>query len=115
MTIQDLFTQLRNTPNNIEFADVMQVIGQFYTYTPSNFTNATLLNPAGSNEGSCKIFYFALLHELTEAETLSLFGHYYRDDVLVNPTGTDHGNIRHFILTGWAGISFEGVVLNINK
>lgn len=111
MTIQDLITQLRNAPNNIEFGDVMQVISQFYTYTPTNFNNASLHNPAGSNEGSCKIFYFAQLHALTEAETLGLFGSYYRDDVLENPTGTDHGNIRNFILTGWPGIKFDKAAL----
>ncbi len=111
MIINDLITQLRNAPNTIEFASVIQVISQFYTYTPTNFSNAALLNPAGSNEGSCKIFYFAQLHKLTEAETLGLFGSYYRDDVLANPDGTDHGNIRSFMLNGWVGIKFDSTAL----
>jgi hypothetical protein len=110
-TINDLLTQLRKTPDSIEFGDVMQVISQFYTYSPISFNNGSLLNPAGSNEGSCKIFYFAQLHDLNESETLSLFGRYYRDDVLANPAGTDHGNIRNFMLNGWAGIKFDSASL----
>lgn len=111
MTINDLIIQLRSAPTSVEFEQVMQVINQFYDYTTTRFTNGKLVNEGGSNEGSCKIFYFAQLHELNEAETLSLFGHYYRDDVLAKPTGNDHGNIRNFLLTGWAGIKFDSAAL----
>lgn len=106
MTINELLTQLRKTPDSIEFTEVMLVISQFYTYTATDFSNGTLLNIAGTNEGSCKIFYFAQLNGLSQLETLSLFGTYYREDVLANPSGTDHGNIRNFMVTGWAGITF---------
>jgi hypothetical protein len=112
MTINEVIMQLRSAPTTIEFQQVMQVIGQFYDYTATRFTNGELLNEVGSNEGSCKIFYFAQLNKLTKLETLSLFGIYYRDDVLANPMGNDHGNIRSFILNGWAGIKFDGVALN---
>jgi hypothetical protein len=110
-TKNDLLTQLQQAPNTVEFTSVMQVISQFYSYTPTGFSNGELLNAAGSNEGSCKIFHFAQLHELSESATLHLFGRYYRDDVLKNPTGGDHANIRHFILTGWAGIKFDDLAL----
>ncbi|MFT4748224.1 MAG: hypothetical protein ACI8XG_002308 [Congregibacter sp.] len=100
-----MITQLHQAPDTIEFTTVMQVISQFYNYTPAGFSNGTLLNAAGSNEGSCKIFHFAQLHKLSESKTLHLFGRYYRDDVLGNPTGGDHANIRHFILTGWSEIN----------
>ncbi|MEP1447388.1 MAG: HopJ type III effector protein [Paraglaciecola sp.] len=46
-----------------------------------------MINQAGTNEGSCKIFYFSKLQKLTENQTLALFGSYYRDDVLANPKG----------------------------
>ncbi len=45
-------------------------------------------------------------------ETLSLFGHYYRDDVMGHPDGDDHSNIRNFLLDGWLGIHFDKVVLH---
>jgi hypothetical protein len=110
-TINDFITQLQQAPDTIEFTSVMQVISQFYSYTPTGFSNGPLLNAAGSNEGSCKIFHFAQLHELTEFETLNLFGNFYRNDVLANPAGTDHGNIRNFILTGWSGVKFDSLAL----
>jgi hypothetical protein len=111
MTINDLLTQLRKAPDTIEFVRVIQVINQFYRYTAVGFTNGALFNTAGSNEGSCKIFHFAQLHGLSEFETLHLFGTYYRHDVLANPAGSEHGNIRNFILTGWSGIKFDGLAL----
>lgn len=111
MTTDQLIARLRNSPEPIEFEQVMAVIDDCYDYTPTRFTNGELVNEAGSNEGSCKIFYFAQLHALGEMETLSLFGTYYRDDVLGDPAGNDHANIRNFILDGWLGIRFDGVAL----
>jgi hypothetical protein len=64
------------------------------------------------NEGSCKIFAFALIHQLSEAQTLTLFGDYYHD-VLNNPEGSGHQNIRNFIRDGWRGICFNGVALTV--
>jgi hypothetical protein len=115
MTINELIMQLRSANHTINFKQVMQVINRFYDYTPTSFTNAATTNKAGSNEGSCKIFYFAQLHDLSEAETLNLFGSYYRDDVLCNPTREDHANIRHFMKTGWSGLKFDGVALTNNS
>ncbi|WP_188863865.1 HopJ type III effector protein, partial [Aliivibrio fischeri] len=39
--------------------------------------------------------------------TLACFGQYYRHDVLENPQGDDHQNIRNFMVTGWAGVQFK--------
>lgn len=99
----------------VEFGEVLAVIDAFYTYRPTRFRNGLgsdeLVNEAGVNEGSCKIFYFARLHELSEAETLALFGAYYRDEVLADLDGSGHKNIRNFMKYGWAGIEFEGDAL----
>ena len=40
---------------------------------------------------------------------LALAEHYQQ--VLDDPTGESHGNIRQFISTGWSGIRFEGAPL----
>ena len=108
MSINDLLLQLRHATDSIDFQEVIALINRDYAYTPTRFTNGTLINPAGSNEGSCNIFYFAKLQQLNENQTLALFGSYYRDDVLTNPMGEDHLNIRHFITTGWSGLKFDG-------
>lgn len=100
------FTQQLNTPDNIDFEETMAVIEAHYDYTPARFNNGELINEAGTNEGSCKIFAFAKLNNFSEQQTLNCFGRFYHKDVLENPQGSDHGNIRNFIQQGWSGISF---------
>ncbi|MFA7554181.1 MAG: HopJ type III effector protein [Spongiibacteraceae bacterium] len=111
MTIAELINQLRRAPETIEFDQVMATITEYYDYTPVGFSNGDIINAAGNNEGSCKIFAFAQLNALSEMETLALFGKYYREDVMENPSGDDHANIRNFILDGWLGIKFDDVAL----
>ena len=107
MTINDLLEQLKTAPEAIDFNEVMAVIDENYHYTKTRFYNGEVINEAGSNEGSCKLFAFAQINALSEMDTLQLFGQYYRDDVMGNPAGDDHANIRNFILDGWLGIRFD--------
>ena len=44
---------------------------------------------------------------LNQAQTLALFGRFYREDVLDNPNGSDHANIRNFMKTGHEEVVFE--------
>ncbi len=111
MSKSQLLMQLNTNADDVVFEQVMQVINDNYSYTPASFKNGEMLNEAGTNEGSCKIFYFAKLNGLTKQQTLACFGRYYRDDVLQNPNGSDHGNIRNFIKTAWQGIEFQSVAL----
>jgi len=113
-SIAQLLTKIVEQSDSVEFSEVMQVISDNYRYTPTRFNNGALSNEKGANEGSCKLFAFAQLQQLTAEQTLACFGAYYRDDVLGNPTGDDHGNIRNFIITGWNGIAFDGVALQAN-
>lgn len=115
----DLNTFIQNLNNAVQmdFEDTMAVIEQHYNYTPTRFMNGLgdnpVVNEAGTNEGSCKIFAFASQNKLSEQQTLNCFGRFYREDVLKNPEGSDHGNIRNFMEYGWAGIQFEGEALSI--
>ena len=109
--LSDFLAQIAQHEESITFEQVMETIEQNYLYQASSFTNGDLKNDAGTNEGSCKIFYFAQLNNLTEQQTLACFGRYYREDVLANPSGTDHGNIRNFIKSGWQGVKFDSIVL----
>ncbi|OUR62123.1 type III effector [Colwellia sp. 39_35_sub15_T18] len=110
-TVADLITQIKQQEKDVAFEQVIKVIEENYHYQATLFTNGELVNNAGTNEGSCKIFYFAQLNTLNQQQTLACFGRYYREDVLENPTGDDHGNIRNFINTGWQGIEFKSVAL----
>lgn len=107
-----LFEQLERAPETIDFKDVIAFIDEHYDFMPTKFINGNTVNEAGQNNGSCKIFSFAKLNDFSKQETLHLFGQFYREDVLKNPDGTDHQNIRSFIEYGWDGISFEGKALS---
>ncbi|MCW8853741.1 MAG: HopJ type III effector protein [Gammaproteobacteria bacterium] len=115
MTTENFLQNLRISPDNINFTDAIEYIMEHYDYTPVTFTNGIdpdrVINQAGTNEGSCKIFAFGKIAGLTAAETLACFGQYYRDEVLNDPNGDNHANIRSFIKYGWQGINFDNEAL----
>ena len=113
--LQEFLTQLSH--QKIDFEDTITIINQLYDYHPTRFSNGltqTVINQAGQNEGSCRIFAFAQLNQLSPASTLACFGRFYQE-VLNDPQGTSHGNIRAFMRDGWAGVQFEGVALTPKK
>ncbi len=108
-----LFEQLENSQDQepIQFKNVIAYIDEHYNFTPTKFKNGNMVNEVDQNNGSCKVFSFAKLNSLSKEDTLNLFGEFYTEDVLQNPEGTDHQNIRNFMEFGWEGISFEGDAL----
>ena len=111
MTIAAFLEKLTQTPTAINFVETIAVIEANYDFTPTAFENGLQHNVAGENSGSCKLFAFAEIQNLSEAATLDCFGAYYFKDVLKNPNGKDHQNIRNFMKTGWDGIAFYGSAL----
>lgn len=104
----NFLTHIKQSPDTVRFSECIDYINKNYHFTNSSFTNGNQCNEAGQNNGSCKIFAFAQLQKLTQQQTLSCFGEYYRHDVLENPQAEDHQNIRQFMLNGWPGIKFDG-------
>lgn len=115
MTIAAFLEKLKRTPNTITFSETISVIEENYDFIPTAFENGTQHNAVGENSGSCKLFAFAQLQNLSQAETLACFGAYYFEEVLGNPEGTNHQNIRNFMKTGWSGIQFEGPALALKS
>lgn len=115
MTIHTFIEKLNTTPELIQFSDTMAVIESHYDFTPTAFKNGQLTNEAGQNSGSCKLFSFAQLHNLSVAQTLACFGDYYRIDVLQHPDAKDHQNIRNFMQYGWEGIVFDASALHLKN
>lgn len=111
MQIDNFLSKLKQAPQTVEFQDTMAVIEANYYVTASAFANGDLNNGADENQGSCKLLALAKLHDLSESATLACFGHYYREDVLRHPDASDHQNIRNFMQSGWAGVSFENTPL----
>ncbi|NIG53412.1 HopJ type III effector protein [Chitinophaga sp. Cy-1792] len=106
--VTGLIGQLKD--NKLAFKDVLEFIEARYQHQPTAFKNGDAFNEATQNQGSAKVFAFAQLNNLAEADTLYLFAEHYQA-VLSHPDATDHQNIRQFMQHGWAGIKFEGVAL----
>ncbi len=108
MNTIELLEGLKN--KTVNFATVLEHIESLYTHTPTGFTNGAQRNESTQNQGSAKVFGFAKAEGLSKEDTLLLFAeHYY--SVLDTPNDADHQNIRQFMLKGWDGITFDGVVL----
>ncbi|CAM9803971.1 unnamed protein product, partial [Heterosigma akashiwo] len=113
--VVDFKIKLDSSPDDVFFEETMGIISSNYDYTEKPFKNGELSNAAGENGGSCKVFSFGKLAVLSEQQTLNCFGEHYRD-VLSDPDGTAHGNIRNFMTKGWNGIEFgEGLGLTLKK
>jgi hypothetical protein len=106
--LTDLLKQLKE--NTITFNDVIEFIDANYTHQPTAFQNGDVYNEDSQNQGSAKVFTFAQLNKLSVEDTLSLFAEHYQA-VIDSPDGTNHQNIRQFMLHGWDGIKFEGQAL----
>ena len=94
MIFQTLLDRLKK--GDADFEDVIAHVNDHYEYTPTRFTNGLgadpVVNEAGKNEGSCRLFALAKVKGLGSADTVQLFGRFYRDDVLKHPDGSDHAN-----------------------
>ena len=115
MNTIEYLEKVNQTPEKLAFNELMEVIENEYEFTPTSFKNGDLENNENENLGSCKIFSFAQLHSLTAEQALACFGAYYREDVLQNPEGNDHQNIRNFMSTGWDGIEFKQKALTVKN
>jgi hypothetical protein len=62
--------------------------------------------PPAAMKGLVKFFHLLKINQLDPQQTLGLFGDFYRKDVLNDPAGTGHQNIRNFMQYGWEGIQF---------
>lgn len=113
MTIEDFKNKLKNTPETIQFSETINTIETNYEFTPTAFKNGTLQNASNQNLGSCKVLAFAKNQKLTKKETLACFGQFYFNEVLKDPKGEGHQNIRNFMNTGFDGVTFEGNPLKL--
>lgn len=99
-----LIDQLKK--DTLSFKEVLAFIEDSYTHRPFAFKNGDQYNTANENQGSARVFAFAKQQNLSKNDTLLLFAEHYKA-VLDNPQGSDHQNIRQFMLHGWDGIVFE--------
>ena len=108
--MDDLIGRVKNG-QKVKFAETMAYVQENYHYRQVTFSNGLgkrkLVNQPGENEGSLRIFSLGKLLNLSQKETLALFGELYWRDVIENPDGDDHVNIRNFIEFGWEEVSLS--------
>ena len=88
--------------DDLKFEDVMALIDTHYESGLIEFKNGDIVNKQGENEGSAKLLSYAALSEMDKDTTLKLWGQYYRE-VVNDPDGDSHQNIRNFMKYGWDG------------
>lgn len=103
--------------NSMMFQDVMNILRRHYECVPAAFatgvgTPKETRNPAGSNAASCLLLAAARRLGFSMPETLALYREHYRD-VLADPDGVTHANIRALIANGWAGVEFSADPLRL--
>ncbi len=108
MNLTGFLSRLSEEPESITFSETLAVIDNNYIFSPIEFHSGIHKNAPGKHTNACKIFAFALLHGLSARQTLACFGEFYREDVLGNPTGKDHPNLREFSRKGWNGLYMDG-------
>lgn len=108
--LSTLLTALK--ANSASFNEVITFIEKHYQHNPTAFKNGDIYNEATQNQGSAKVFAFAQINNLDEENTLFLFAEHYQS-VLAHPDALDHQNIRQFMIHGWEGVEFDGVVLTL--
>ncbi len=97
--------------SELTFEEVIELIDTHYETGLLEFKNGDIVNKQGENEGSAKVLSYAALSNLDKDTTLKLWGQYYRE-VLEDPKGDSHQNIRNFMKYGWDGVPFEnGIAL----
>lgn len=72
MTVEALITKVKQS-EILSFAEVIATIDANYSFTPSFFKNGDVVNKENQNNGSCKVFSFAKMHQLSEKGTLFSF------------------------------------------
>ena len=110
LSVQNYIASLERGRSELNFTQTLAVIDGHYCFTPTGFKNGSVINAAGENSGSCKVFSFAKLHELSQGMTLAMFAEHYQN-VLDNPTLDNHANIRAFMISGFDGVVFDDEAL----
>jgi len=93
MTVEEFKTKLKENPKQIEFSETIEVIEAYYDFSPTAFVT------------------FSKIESLAKEETLACFGAFYYDEVINDPTGAGHQNIRNFMKSGFDRLTIHGAAL----
>jgi hypothetical protein len=98
--------------DEVTFKESIGMIDEHYIYFENPFKCGDVSSAPNENVDSAKVFSFGLMTGMDEEATLRLFGEIARE---LNPTCSDHQNIRNFKKLGWGAVSFESGLCIISK
>lgn len=95
----ELLKELKSSrpSKSIELEDVLCQIRKRYKWRPGPFRNGEIENSADENQASGMLLAWSQKNGLSADQVLRCYGKYYRD---LDPSGTDHGNIREVLKHG---------------
>jgi len=99
----------------VDFNEFIDLIEQEYNFTNIAFNNGNLHNKNDENQGSAKVFCFALLHNLSKEQTLRCFSQHYASVLNSKAEDKTHLNIRNFIKSGFAGLQIDKQALSFKN
>ena len=65
MSLDAFLEKLKTSPETITFDDTLAIIEKTYVFKETEFLNGDTHNAVGQNNGSCKIFAFGAMNNLT--------------------------------------------------
>lgn len=96
----------------VNFKEFIALIEKEYNFTNIAFKNGNLYNKDDENQGSAKVFCFALMYSLSKEQTLRCFGEHYKSVLNSKPEDKSHLNIRNFIKLGFKGLKIDKKALS---
>ncbi len=99
--------------NAKDFNEVLSVIDNRFKYTPTSFTNNSLENKQGENEGSLKLLALLKFVNYSDADNPAKFFKEHYDAVLADPDGDSHQNIRHLMKGTLKDVFFGSSIIPI--
>lgn len=97
--VRKIGRELAREWKNTDFGNTIQAIDSILETEPVDFVNGEVPNTSGENLWSLKVLAFGKMMWFHTQEVLSMFWEYYRE-VIDNPDGNSHQNIRALQKTG---------------
>lgn len=99
----------------VAFNEFIALIEKEYNFVNTEFINGDMNNRENENQGSAKVFCFALMHKLSKEQTLKCFGEHYDSVLNSKNEQKTHLNIRNFIKFGFDGLQINSKALSLKK
>jgi len=107
-----LWALLSEDVEELSFAQIIDTLDQHFSFLPGAFSVGQVESSESENQKSLRVLAFAQMMQLPKEQALKLWGEHYRQ-VLQEPEGTSHGNIRAFLVGGFEAVRLPSGVISV--